>query len=344
MTPRQRVLKALTFDSPDRVPRNISALPWVAMFAASELEALCRDFPDDLTSPAGGLGVGERRCGEVARKGSYIDDWGVTWEACEDGVTGEVKHAIIENWSVLDSYVLPWEKIKNADWDAVNRSQEENLAGERKFMLCWPDVRLFERIQFLRGTENTLMDMAYGSAEFFRLRDMIHEFNIEVFKAASKTNLDGVMFMDDWGSQQSLLISPDMWREYFKPLYRDYCDIIHRSGKKVFMHSDGKISEICQDLIEIGVDVLNSQLFCMDIEDLAKRYKGQITFWGEIDRQYVLPFGTVEDVRRAVGRVRRALDDGTGGLIAQCEWGARNPYQNIRAVYEAWLEPVENLP
>lgn len=78
----------------------------------------------------------------------------------------------------------------------------------------------------------------------------------------------------------------------------------------------------------------------MNIEELGKKYKGKITFWSEIDRQRVLPFGTSVTVHEAVMRVRRALDDGTGGAIAQCEWGKNNPADNIRAVFKAWNEPL----
>ncbi|KPK85070.1 MAG: hypothetical protein AMJ81_04310, partial [Phycisphaerae bacterium SM23_33] len=88
---------------------------------------------------------------------------------------------------------------------------------------------------------------------------------------------------------------------------------------------------------------VNSQLFCMDVEQIGRRFKGRISFWGEIDRQHVLPFGTAAECRAAVGRVRRALDDGTGGLIAQCEWGVSNPPENIQAVFEAWEMPREEL-
>ena len=89
-----------------------------------------------------------------------------------------------------------------------------------------------------------------------------------------------------------------MWRELFKPLYRDYCRLIRGAGKKVFFHSDGQIAAIYEDLIEVGADAVNSQLFVMDIEELGRRFKGRFTFNGEIDRQWVLPRGTVEDVRR----------------------------------------------
>ena len=77
----------------------------------------------------------------------------------------------------------------------------------------------------------------------------------------------------------------------------------------------------------------------MDIEDIGRRYRGTITFWGEIDRQRTLPFGSPPQVREAVRRVRRALDDGRGGVIAQCEWGNKDSYENIAAVFEAWQEP-----
>jgi hypothetical protein len=79
-----------------------------------------------------------------------------------------------------------------------------------------------------------------------------------------------------------------------------------------------------------------AQLFCMDIEELGRKYRGKVTFWGEIDRQHVLPFGTEEDVKRAVSRLKSALGGEDGGVIAQCEWGKLNPARNIEEVYRAW--------
>jgi len=153
-----------------------------------------------------------------------------------------------------------------------------------------------------------------------------------------QTSIDGLRFSDEWGTQRGMLVSPDMWRAQFKPLYAEYCRMIHNAGKFAFMHSNGDIGAIIPDLIEIGVDALNAQLFCMDIEELGQKYKGQITFWGEIDRQWVLPFGTPQDVYDAVHRVRQAFDDGYGGVIAQLEWGKSDPVENVEAAFEAWLE------
>ena len=182
------------------------------------------------------------------------------------------------------------------------------------------------------------MDLGLADSRLGQLRDMVHEFFMKELSCWIRTDCDGLFFMDDWGSQNSLLISPDLWRLFYKPLYKDYCDLIHSTGKKIFFHSDGNIMAIYEDLIEIGIDAINSQLFCMDMNEIANRFKGRITFWGEIDRQHILPFGTIEDIKNAVRSVRSAFDDGNGGVIAQCEWGAKVPVDNIRAVFETWSE------
>jgi len=90
------------------------------------------------------------------------------------------------------------------------------------------------------------------------------------------------MYMDDWGAQQSLLISPRQWREVFKPLYKDYIDLAHQYGKFIFMHTDGYTLDIIPDLIELGLDAINAQLFTMDIDELGRKFAGKITFWEKL--------------------------------------------------------------
>ena len=153
----------------------------------------------------------------------------------------------------------------------------------------------------------------------------------------AQTDVDALNFMDDWGSQRALLISPKQWRAIFKPLYREYVEIAHRHGKKAFMHSDGYIADVIPDLIEIGLDTLNSQVFCMGVEQLGERFAGQITFWGEVDRQHLLGEATIPEVVEAVRRAKAALWRG-GGAIAQCEFGPGGRPENVWAVYETWEE------
>ena len=339
MHSRERVRRALTFKHPDRAPRDLWHLPGISMYRRDELDAMRKLFPSDF----GGVDVtfsrSERARGTPAVVGTYVDDWGCGWSVAEPGVVGEVKYPPLANWSALDHWCPPYEVLDGADFSRVNAS----YASSDKFV-TGGGGNPWERMQFLRGTENLMMDLAWGVAEVYRLRDMVHEFFLRGLEMWVKTDVDAIGLGDDWGTQRGLLISPRLWREFYKPLYAEYCRITHGAGKFVFFHSDGHIMEIYPDLIEVGVNAVNSQLFCMDIEEIGRRFKGQVTFWGEIDRQNVLPFGTVAAVRAAVRRVRLALDDGRGGVIAQCEWGIGVKAENVAAVFEAWEEELSGSP
>lgn len=345
MNSRERVFRCLEFRNPDRAPRDLWAVPYIPQFRKQEWDRIQEEYPGDLTDPGPFIPRDDRSRDVGPVPNSYVDDWGCLWVMGEPGVTGEVKDPPLADWSALDKYYAPWQRLQGAKWDETFRCQDENLkSANPRFMMAWSSARPFERLQFLRGTENLMMDLAYDSAEVRRLIALVHEYYLAEMEGWAKAGVDGVLFMDDWGSQQSLLISPAMWRATFKPMYKQYCDLLKSGGKKIFFHSDGNIESIYPDLIELGIDAVNSQLFAMNIEELGRLYKGKITFWGELDRQYAFPFGTVEDVRKCVGRVRRALDDGRGGVSSNFEWGTLASIEKIRAAYEAWLAPVGSLP
>lgn len=333
MTGRERTERALRFEKPDRAPRDLWALPGVMADQPEDIEAVTREFPLDFYKSELSPGQSPETLRKTLNATTYVDEWGSVWERGEPGVIGEVKIPALEDWSTLHSFAPPWSVIWKRDYSDVNKACSETEA----FTLSPVTARPFERLQFLRGSEALYMDIGYDTKAFHHLLEIVHTYYVEDVLSWCGSDCDGIVLMDDWGTAISLLISPEQWRSVFKPLYRDYCDLIHDAGKYVFFHSDGFIEPIIGDLIEVGVDALNAQLFAMDIEEIARKYQGQITFWGEIDRQQVLPFGDVDDVKASVRRVRNALDTGSGGVIAQCEWGIANPTQNVRAVYEAWL-------
>ncbi len=346
MNSRERVRRTLLFQSPDRAPREIWVLPGINLFRREEFLSLLERFPMDIASTGSVYdrgeisnfgpiyAPGERARGTPSVVGTYFDDWGCEWHVGEPGVVGEVKGPPLADISRLKQYRPPDEIFEKGNFDKVNRI----YANTDKFVLGATNVRPFERMQWLRGTEQLLMDLAWGTREFFQLRDLVHEHFLREIEIWAKADVDGIHWWDDWGKQKGLLISPKMWREIYKPLYFDYCKIIHEAGKFAFFHTDGDVTDIYPDFIELGINALNSQLFCMDIEELGKQYQGKITFWGEIDRQHILPFGTSTEVREGVRRVRHALDNGKGGVIAQCEWGNDVSSENIAAVFNAWLE------
>lgn len=339
MTSKERVIRALTHQKVDRLPRDPWALPGISMFRQDELAAFQRDFPSDFTGPDAHYNTGNstKAKGTIAQAGGYTDVWGCEWSVKQAGIIGEVKHPIFENgYDDLKSYDAPWEILKGME--EKRSAIALNCASTDKFVTVGGEIRPFERMQFLRGTEDLFCDLALDEPDVYVLRDKLHEFFVAEMKFWASTQVDGISFMDDWGTQKSLLINPEKWRSFFKPLYKEYVDIAHAAGKFVFFHSDGFIEAIYPDLIEIGIDGLNSQLFCMDMEKIGRLYSGKITFDGEIDRQHILPFGTEEDVRAAVRRQFNALcpDGILTGCFAQCEWGLFDPAANVRAVYDEW--------
>lgn len=316
MISRERVKKALNFEEVDRMP----------------LEGHPDTAVTDVSGPSFTYGKGKSK-GDTNKKGSYIDQWGCLWEVGEDGVKGEVKTPLLTDWSMLDSFTPPWDVLEQADLSTVNKQCE----ATDKFMVHMWGTEPFQRMQYLRGTENLFMDLAYGDIEVFKLRDMVHEFYLKEIELWANTDVDAVHFEDDWGSQQALLISPNTWREVFKPMYKDYCDLAHSKGKYVIMHSDGNISAILPDMIEIGIDAVNAQLDCMDIEKLAELYHEKIAFWGGFDRQYLLPFGTEEEVRNEVRHIGNSiLKYKRTGVIGQCFMDKGIKMENFFAVYDEW--------
>lgn len=236
----------------------------------------------------------------------------------------------MKDWKDWESVRVPRERL-SVDAERVN----DFCRTTDCFVLARTSARPFELLQFLRKPENLFLDLIDQPPEFCRLLERVQAFYLEEMTLWADTEVDALVFNDDWGSQSSLLISPFLWRKMFKPLYQSYIDIGHRYGKYVFMHSDGYIAEILPDLVELGLDALNSQLFCLDIEELGRSYGGKLTFWGEIDRQLLLPFGTPAEIEAAVRKVHDCLYR-EGGVIAQCEFGVGAKPENVRAVFEAW--------
>jgi hypothetical protein len=330
MNSRERVIRTLNFDNPDRIPRDLWELPGIDIYQPGAAQRVLDKYPKDIYR----FSIDKPKLpfmqGNVSEPGIYVDEWGCTWTNLKRGIIGEIKEPLVKDWSELDKVKVPTQWIGKG-YDQVN----EICASSDKFTRIFLGT-IFERMQWIRGPENLYMDLALQPPEFFKLRDMIFDYLMAEMEAVCKTNVDSVSVNDDWGSQSALLISPPMWRKLFKPLYKQLADKAHAAGKYYFMHSDGYIMDIYEDLIEIGVDAVNSQLFCMPIEEIGQKFAGRITFWGEIDRQHLLVHGSEQEVRDAVERVRNSLSRNNGGVIAQLSYELDTKFENVMAIYDQW--------
>jgi len=326
MTSRERVTATLRFESVDRIARDVWTPPAAFLGREQALRHLMSQYPSDF-GPSGYVDPVDQS--PLFEPGEWTDEWGSTWVNIQRGMIGEVKHAALADWSALDHWKPPFELLGQG-FENVNQTCADS---DRFIALGLP--RPWERLQFVRGPAAAYMDLATGDGRILKLLEMIHAYYLRHLEYVVQTDVDAVFFMDDWGSERSLLISPQMWVTYFKPLYRDYCQLAHSQNKFALMHSDGYIMPLYEHLVEIGVDAINSQLFAMPIEEIAERLKGRIAFWGELDRQGTLPFGTPDDVRADVRRLQDAFGD-CRGVIGQASINKDCPLENVQAFYEAW--------
>jgi len=227
MTSRQVVYKTIEFDKPPRVPQNLWPLPWAGNNYPKELERINKDFPTDITFVYGFYKQQPKTVGERFEIGEYIDEWGCKFTNIQRGIVGEIKDAIVDeddlDWTDTSHVHFPKELL-TLDVDMINRQCRES----ELFTIAEALPRPFEQLQFIRKTEQLYMDLADPTEGFLKFVAKMHEFYCELCEVWAKTDVDALQIMDDWGSQNTLLINPKTWVEIFKPMYKDYCDIARR--------------------------------------------------------------------------------------------------------------------
>jgi len=332
MTSRELMKRTLEFRNTDgRVPRELWTLPWAHYNHPDMIKKLNSDFSWDMAGVPIEYAVRPIGHGDMHEVGEAVDDWGCTFRNIQRGVIGEVKRPQVqdEDWLEAKNVHIPEEWL-TFDVEKVNAA----CAASDKFVMSTCIARPFEQLQFIRGTVDLYMDLMDPPKAMLEFMEKMHDFYRRLCSKWSQTDVDGISFMDDWGSQNDLLIPPAVWDKYFAPMYRDFIDIAHKHGKKVFMHSDGNTLRIIPKLIDMGLDAINTQIFCIGVDKL-KQFRGKITFWGEMDRQHLLPHGTIADIDNAVQSVYDNLWQ-DGGCIAQCEFGAGANPENVYHMYEKW--------
>lgn len=331
MHSRERVWRTLRFENPDRIPTDAWIVPAAWSHHGEGLRRLLDAHPTDLGSS------GYRSPWEpdvLYEPGRHLDPWGVVWHNESPGLFPyPAEHPCAED-DALRAYEPPWELADEgcADMPATIDANRE------RFILAG-GVRLFERMQWLRGCEQLLMDIAEDAPLFYTLRDRVHAFNMRNLRKLLSYDVDGIFFLDDWGSQESLLIRPETWRRVFAPCYKEMFEAVHAAGKAVFFHTDGQVTSVVEDLHRLGVDALNCQVTCMDLDALQRAFRGRVCFWGEPDRQHVLNLLGPDQVRAHLRNLVDHLATLAGGLIGQFTIMPDVPLENVEVFLSGWDEP-----
>jgi hypothetical protein len=324
------VKKTLEFYSPERIPRQIWILPWAEDKYPEFTSRLRTSFPDDIVQAPVSYSKPLVISGDKYKLGYYIDEWGCEFKNIHEGLIGVVQNPLISDLMHYEN-LKPPSTILDLNVEEITKY----CRSTDQFVIAGNFQRPFERFQFVRTMEKAFVDLVTEPPGLKELLSIIHQHYCKEVESWALTPVDAIYLMDDWGTQKGTITSPDIFRKYFKPMYKEYVEIAKQHNKYVFMHSDGAIDEIIEDLIEIGIDALNSQLFCMNIEELSKKFSGKLTFWGEIDRQHMLSEGSQKEIKNAVHLIHD-LFYRKGGVIAQSEFGPGAKPENVWKVFETW--------
>lgn len=304
---RENYIRAITFDCPHHLPyedivRNV-------------------EFEGDM------MWMGEQG----------IDRWGVRWDYRLTEYFPMVADHPLKDLSDLDRFRAPKPVFRLkpstvAMLGALNRDQHVLMGFH-------PSI-LFERGWFLMGMENLMVAMLREKQRVKQFLRRIADYQIAIALQYVQQDIEGVLVGDDYGTQQALMVSPALWREFIKPEIARIVGVYRAAGKWVKFHSCGHITEIVDDLIEIGANIITPcQARANDLAEWGQRFGGRVVFECGIDTQHTMMRGTPADVRaEARLRMRQLGRDPRGGLIIWADDNLPSPHENRQALRQVLIE------
>ena len=336
MKHRDRVQTALGHQEPDRCPMQVSFTPEFAARLEADLKLkgqglhnphgggntyeLERALDEDMLLTSVGWVNGYYQEGYQDLE-SYQDEWGVTWRTveyqtrfCTGKYTEPHGHPLAEN-RAMDAYSPP-------DPDRAELYQDAGRTlhdfRDEYWIVGVTPTTIFECAWALRGYEQLMIDMATDPGRANCVMDFPFRYHMSVTQKLVRMGVDMIWLGDDVGGQTSMLMSPRMWRAYLKPRMAELIGSLRAINPKIKIayHTDGVVYPIIPELIEIGVDVLNPiQPMAMDPIKLKNDHGDRLCFWGSMDIQRTIPFGTPQEVKEEVLLRLRTIGRNGGLLI-----------------------------
>jgi uroporphyrinogen decarboxylase len=348
-TSRERVLTALNHEVPDRVPLQVDFTPEAAHKMADHLrvqDATAEAYSGkeselplllghDLLVAWHGIATSYYLHPD---RDEYTCEWGVRWRWVDivGGRYTEMIEPPLADEERLSSYTTP---DANESWryDAVRDLIRQH--GKTHAIVGAMPCTTFEACWYLRGMARFLVDLVERQDFANELLDKVVQFQLDTGLALASAGVDIIWMGDDFGTQDSLILSPETWRHYFKPRYAQLIAAFKRvkPDVKIAYHSDGNIEALLPEFIDVGVDIFNAvQPLAINQGRLKKRFGDRLSFWGGVDIQNVLPHGTPADVENEVSRCIETLGPGGGYILGPSHNIQPDvPLRNILALYEA---------
>lgn len=317
MTSHERVVRAIKFQGPDRVPYNLPD-PW-----GSDLRG-CGPAGDPDFTPC------------VKTETEWEDEFHSIWRKLHgDKTMGQVVGHPLKDYAMLDDFDWP-DYAKAARYEGARAACAGNT--DDKFMLASIPFSLIHRLEYLRGHIEAWTDAYEHPAELTKLLNLLGDIAIAAVDRLADAGAHGIMSCDDWGLQDRPMLSPAIFAEFFKPVYKRVYHHAHERGMLTLLHSCGHIAELLDHFIEAELDVIQmDQQENMGVEMLAERFGGRIAFWCPVDIQNTMVRGSVDEVRAYARRLIDSFGRFNGGFIAQW-YASPQAVQHTREKIDAMSE------
>lgn len=295
MTSREIVRRTLDFEKPERVARSFGDSDFTG--AGNTAKTYATKWKET------GNGRWER-----------YDEWGNLWGRVDATSKGEVIRGVLEDMDRFNTYEFP--DFSNAD-DYASAARARREQPDKWLIGNMPGFA-FNIARKLRKLDQYLVDLMLEPRRMHKLHDRIDSLLEDMIRNYASAGVDSVMFPEDWGTQASLMINPELWHQEFYPRFQRLCGIARECGIRVFMHSCGQTESIVPGLISAGVDLLQfDQPELHGINTLAgHQEKSNITFWCPVDIQRTLQTGNANAIRAGAREMLEKLWRGRGGFVA----------------------------
>ena len=338
ITKRENFLKTIEFRKPEWIPIRFEMFPAVWKKHGKKLEELIRrhrlifsDFEE-----------GERLIFNnndplFTYHTYYEDDWGCVWYNVKEGNLGQVVEHPLADYKDINKLRIP-DPLEQINWKQLRVKADEEkrkglpVIGEPE---SFSQVGFFDRLQFLRGLENLLVDFINEPPEFATLIEIVLDYNLKYIKKYLEIGVDVMWFHGDIGTQKGLLFSPEVFRKYLKPAYTEMYRTCRDAGAHVWYSSDGNLLEIVDDLIECGVTLHDPQVRANSIDGIATAYRGKLCALVDVDEQ-MLPFCNPEDIHLQIKEIVDKVSSPKGGLMIYAIPSEDVPLENIEALCTGW--------
>ena len=337
MEPRERVRRAIEFDHPDHLPLQFhSDVQRSDVVGVGYAPAAGWTHAAPPESPAAEPGRLSEAAAALKASRAGLDEWGCFWQEHEFTSWGQVRGYPLADWSALDSYHFP-DAAAPGRFDAA---PERIAQYPDRYLTGGIGIMGLNRMFFLRGFENLMVDLLAEPERAAWLADKVFAFSTGIAGAWGELGVQAVSIADDLGTEQGTMISPALFRSFFKPRWAEFCGFCHARNLRVFLHSCGNVWDIIPDLIEAGFDVLNlEQPRVFGLERLGQEFAGKVCFLTNPDSQTIIPLATPAEVAAETRLVVKTLTTSAGGMIgnADCTWNhGYVPRENLAAMAEAF--------